>query len=316
MLICWIRENCIRLWGWIVYELGYTECVGATLRFMWTATTYEVSVVYGILKISQRRGHTRPGCLAGGSRTTYSAAGCDKLRYIVETEGMTWAERILRPEAGMVLHHTVTEQAHDRWLTLRQRSTHKAYDKTALIEREEPEWQQTKTYSRGLSDELWAYILDLVGAGDEEPQDRPSAPDTDGPQTYGYVQIPLDDYDELSLRARRFTIRLPRDRALAILVEFDDAVTRMWTEMVCGPRASMVIHQIMMEANACLPGTRNQRRGSQHRTVQWVSWIAAACQGCCRWNNTLATCYTLDIVLESLDEFSRFFHDMYLYKSI
>ena len=138
-------------WGWIVYELGYTECVGATLRFMWTATTYEVSVVYGILKISQRLGHTRPGCLAGGSRTTYSAAGCDKLRDIVETEGMTWAERILRPEAGMVLHHTVTEQAHDRWLTLRQRSTHKAYDKTALIEREEPEWQQTKTHSRSLS---------------------------------------------------------------------------------------------------------------------------------------------------------------------
>ena len=89
----------------------------------------------------------------------------------------------------MALHHTVIEQAHDRWLTLRQRSTHEAYDKTALSEHEEPEWQQMKTYSRGLSDELWAYILDLVRAGDEEPQDRPSAPDTDGSQTYGYVQF-------------------------------------------------------------------------------------------------------------------------------
>ena len=79
--------------------------------------TYEISLVYGILKISQRRGHTRPGCLAGGNRTTYRPLlDVTKLRAIVETESMTWAERILRPEAGMVIHHTVIEREHIGWL--------------------------------------------------------------------------------------------------------------------------------------------------------------------------------------------------------
>ena len=43
-------------------------------------------------------------------------AGCDKLRDIGETESMIWAERILRPEAGMVIHHTAIERAHVGWL--------------------------------------------------------------------------------------------------------------------------------------------------------------------------------------------------------
>ena len=42
-------------------------------------------------------------------------------------------------------------------------------------------------------DALWVHILDLVRTGGEEPQDRPRAPDTDESQTYGYVQVHLDD---------------------------------------------------------------------------------------------------------------------------
>ena len=56
----------------------------------------------------------------------------------------------------------------------------------------------------------------------------------------------LGCYDELSLRSDLFTTSLPRDRALAILIEIDEAERMMWTERVRGPKASMIIHQIMM----------------------------------------------------------------------
>ena len=48
-------------------------------------------------------------------------------------------------------------------------------------------------------------------------------------------------------RAKRFAASLPKNRALAILREIDEAVRMMWTERVRGPKASMIIHQIMME---------------------------------------------------------------------
>ena len=48
-------------------------------------------------------------------------------------------------------------------------------------------------------------------------------------------------------RAKRFAASLPKDRALAILKEIDEAERMMWTERVRGPKAGMVIHQIMME---------------------------------------------------------------------
>ena len=47
--------------------------------------------------------------------------------------------------------------------------------------------------------------------------------------------------------AKPFTASLPRDHALAILEEIDEAKDMMWTEGVRGPRAGMVIHQILME---------------------------------------------------------------------
>ena len=39
---------------------------------------------------------------------------------------------------------------------------------------------------------LWTYNLGLARSGGEELQDKPSAAETDGSQTYDYVQIPLD----------------------------------------------------------------------------------------------------------------------------
>ena len=121
-------------------------------------------------------------------------------------------------------------------------------DKTELIEREEPERKQPRTITAEVYlDALWTYILGLARAGVEELQDKPSAAETDGSQTYDYVQIPLDVTMNYHARAKRFTASLPRDRALAILKEIDEAERMMWTERMRGPKAGMVIHQIMME---------------------------------------------------------------------
>ena len=47
--------------------------------------------------------------------------------------------------------------------------------------------------------------------------------------------------------AKPFTASLPRDHALAILEEIDEAEDMMWTEGGRGPRAGMVIHHIVVE---------------------------------------------------------------------
>ena len=52
---------------------------------------------------------------------------------------------------------------------------------------------------------LWAYILGLARVCGEELQDKPSAAETDGSQTYDYVQIPLDVTVNYRARAKRFT---------------------------------------------------------------------------------------------------------------
>ena len=121
-------------------------------------------------------------------------------------------------------------------------------DKTELIEREEPERKQPKTITAEVYlDALWTYILGLARAGVEELQDKPSAAETDGSQTYDYVQIPLDVTMNYHARAKRFAASLPKDRALTILKEIDEAERMMWPERVRGPKAGMVIHQILME---------------------------------------------------------------------
>ena len=58
----------------------------------------------------------RSGCLAGGSRIVQTPVGCGKLQDIIDTERLTCTERILRPDAGMVIHHTLIERSHAGWL--------------------------------------------------------------------------------------------------------------------------------------------------------------------------------------------------------
>ena len=66
----------------------------------------------------------RSGCLAGGSMTTYRVNSAEplvdvtlnQLRDSDETESIIWTERVLWPEAGMVIHHTVMKRAHVVWL--------------------------------------------------------------------------------------------------------------------------------------------------------------------------------------------------------
>ena len=109
------------------------------------------------------------------------------------------------------------------------------------MEREEPERQQTNTTTaEAYLDALWTYILGLVRAGVEEPQDRPNAPETDESQTYDYVQIPSDVTMSIT-QSERFTTSLPRDRALAILAEIDEAEKLTRQRALCLSSASMAI---------------------------------------------------------------------------
>ena len=84
-------------------------------------------------------------------------------------------------------------------------------DENELVEREEPERKQPKTITaEAYPDALWTYILGLARAGVEELQDKPSAAETDGSQTYDYMQIPLDVTANHPARAKLFTVSLPR----------------------------------------------------------------------------------------------------------
>ncbi len=66
-------------------------------------------------------------------------------------------------------------------------------DENNLVEREEPERKQPKTITaEAYPGALWTYILDLARAGVEELQGKPSTAETDGSQTYDYMQILLD----------------------------------------------------------------------------------------------------------------------------
>ena len=101
--------------------------------------------------------------------------------------------------------------------------------------------------SEARRDEHWRYMPDLARAVVQDLQDKPRAAETDASQTYDYVQFPVDITMKYHARTKRFTASLPRDRALAILVKIDEAKRMMWTERVRGPRAGMVIHQIVVK---------------------------------------------------------------------
>ena len=99
---------------------------------MWTATaTLNVSRAEDLTRIRNLRsqrgiGHSED-LTKKGSYTTWlpcrreqdhiqTSAGCDKLRDIVEDREYDMGREIRRPEADMVIHHTVIERAHVGWL--------------------------------------------------------------------------------------------------------------------------------------------------------------------------------------------------------
>ena len=90
-------------------------------------------------------------------------------------------------------------------------------------------------------DALWTCISGLARAGGEELQDMPSAAEIDWSQTYDYVQIPLDATMSYHARAKRLANRLPKDRALAILEEIDEAERTLWTERVRRPKQAWAV---------------------------------------------------------------------------
>ena len=130
--MCWVRENCIRLWGWIVYELGYTECEGCNLMILedshsypeclarrkshWVRSLRNQLGMWHSEDLAERWVIQRSGCLAGRSRIVQTPFGCGKLHDIIGTERLTCTERILRPDAGMVIQHALIERSHAGWL--------------------------------------------------------------------------------------------------------------------------------------------------------------------------------------------------------
>ena len=121
-------------------------------------------------------------------------------------------------------------------------------DETELTECEELERKQPKTItSEDHLDVLRSCILDLARADVQGLQDKPRSAETDASQIYDYVRIPLGITMQCHAKAKPSTASLPRDHALAILKEIDEAERMMWTEGVRRPRAGMVIHQIPME---------------------------------------------------------------------
>ena len=121
-------------------------------------------------------------------------------------------------------------------------------DETKLAEREGLERKQSRTItSEDHPNVLRSYILDLAKAGAQGLQDEPRSAETNVSQMDDYVRTPLDITMDYHAEAKPFTASLLRDHAFAILEESDEAKDMMWTEGVRGPRASMIIHQILME---------------------------------------------------------------------
>ena len=117
-----------------------------------------------------------------------------------------------------------------------------------MVERDEPEQKQPKTITAEVYlDALWTHILGLVRAGIEEVQNKASAAEVGGSQTYEYAQNSLDATMNYHSRAKRSAASLPKNRALAALRVIDKAARMMRTEKARGTKASTIIHEIMME---------------------------------------------------------------------
>ena len=101
-------------------------------------------------------------------------------------------------------------------------------DETELAEREELERKQSRTItSEDHLDVRRSYILDLAKAGAQGLQDEPRLAETNASQMYDYVRIPLGITVDYHAEVKPFTASLPRDHALAILEEIDEAKDMM-----------------------------------------------------------------------------------------
>ena len=87
-------------------------------------------------------------------------------------------------------------------------------------------------------DALWTCILGLVRAGVEELQNRPSAPETDGSQTYDYVQTSFRCTMTIT-QSEAIHYQPPEGPRACHPIEIDEAERMMWTERVRGPKAGM-----------------------------------------------------------------------------
>ena len=121
-------------------------------------------------------------------------------------------------------------------------------DKTEVVEREEPEKQHPRQVTvESYLDGLYTYMVGLARAGVEELSDKPGTPKAEDSTSHEYVHIPLDLTLQYYAKAKRFAATLPRDRALKILQEVDEAERLMWTERVKSQKIGAVIQAVSQE---------------------------------------------------------------------
>ena len=94
---------------------SYPECL-ARRKSHWVRSLRNQLGMWHSEDLAERWVIQRSGCLAGRSRIVQTPFGCGKLHDIIGTERLTCTERILRPDAGMVIQHALIERSHAGWL--------------------------------------------------------------------------------------------------------------------------------------------------------------------------------------------------------
>ena len=130
----------------------------------------------------------------------------------------------------------------------------KLSDTAEMIEREAPAApEHGRVTIEVYLDALWTYMIGLARAGVDVPSDRPVdehgklVPELEESDSTKYVFIPLDVTLEYYSRAKRFANTLPRDRALRILQDVDEAERLMWTERTKSQKVGAIIKSVMKE---------------------------------------------------------------------
>ena len=130
----------------------------------------------------------------------------------------------------------------------------KLSDTAEMIEREAPAASESKQVTVEIYlDALFTYMIGLARAGVEAIADRPvdehgkTLPELEDSDSTKYVYIPLDVTLAYYSRAKRFASTLPRDRALRILQDIDEAERLMWPERTKSQKIGAVIRAVMQE---------------------------------------------------------------------